>query len=116
MSTRVTAAADFVAEVGIAVTTAARVSQVSRRVVFDRLRPESSCEPGSADGGGGQAAGHRSRRAAHTVAPVLLQEWRTMDLGPEHCAVATAIQVLMHRHPAGGYRKITVRSAGPATC
>lgn len=110
MSTRVTAAADFVAQDGIAVTTAARVLQVSRQAVYDRLRPAPSCEPGGADDGGGRAAGRRSRRALHLVAPVLPDDWQTMDLGPEHCDVETAIHVLARRHPAAGYRKITARA------
>ena len=39
MSVRVTAAAQFVSEDGVAVTTAARVLGVSRQAVYDRLAP-----------------------------------------------------------------------------
>ena len=110
MSTRVTAATEFVVEDGIAVTTAARVLGVSRQSVYDRLRAAPSTDPGGEDDGGGRAAGRRARRAVHVVAPVLPQDWQTMGLGPEHCDVQTAIHVLARRHPAAGYRKITARA------
>ena len=48
MSTRGTAAADFVTEDGIAVTTAARVLQVSRQAVYDRMAPAMELEPAAA--------------------------------------------------------------------
>lgn len=110
MSVRVTAATEFVVEDGIAVTTAARVLQVSRQAVYDRLRPAPSTDLGDAEDGGGRAAGRRGRRALHLVAPVLPEDWQTMDLGPGRCDVATAIHVLARRHPAAGYRKITARA------
>jgi len=110
VSTRVTAATEFVVEDGIAVTTAARVLGVSRQAVYDRLRPVRSTDLGDAeDGGGGRAARRRDQRL-HLVAPVLPEDWQMMDLGPERCDVATAIHVLARRHPAAGYRKITARA------
>ena len=99
MSTRVTAAAGFVTEDGVAVTTAARVLQVSRQAVYARLAPD----PDTADQ---QAA----EPVLRLVPPVLPQGWKTMPLGPEHCDVETAIHVLALRHPAAGYRKITARA------
>ncbi len=95
MSTRVTAAADFVTEDGIAVTTAARVLGVSRQAVYDRMTPAMEPEPAA---------------ALRLVAPALPGDWQTMDLGPDHCDVDTAIHVLARRHPAAGYRKITARA------
>jgi putative transposase len=109
VSTRVTAAAQFVVEDGISVSCAARVHQVSRQSVYDRLRPAPSSDSDAADEGV-RAAGRRSRRALHLVAPVLPEDWQMMDLGPERCDVEVAIHVLARRHPAAGYRKITARA------
>lgn len=109
MSTRVTAAAQFVVEDGISVSCAARVLQVSRQSVYVRLRPMS---PAGGDADGlvvDRAAGRRARRL-HLVAPVLPDDWQTMDLGPERCDVEVAVHVLARRHPAAGYRKITARA------
>jgi hypothetical protein len=105
VSTRVTAAAQFVVEDGISVSCAARVHQVSRQSVYDRLRPAPSSDSDAADEDV-RAAGRRSRRALHLVAPVLPEDWQMMDLGPERCDVEVAIHVLARRHPAAGYRKI----------
>jgi putative transposase len=109
VSTRVTAAAQFVVEDGISVSCAARVLQVSRLSVYVRLRPMS---PAGGDVDGlvvDRAAGRRARRL-HLVAPVLPEDWQTMDLGPERCDVEVAVHVLARRHPAAGYRKITARA------
>lgn len=109
MSTRVTAAAQFVVQDGISVSCAARVLQVSRQSVHVRLRPRPSAGQ-DADGlAVDRAAGRRARRL-HLVAPVLPDDWQAMDLGPDHCDVETAIHVLARRHPAAGYRKITARA------
>ena len=95
MSTRVTAAADFVAEDGIAVTTAARVLGVSRQAVYDRLAPARQAEGGV---------------GLRLVPLVLPEEWKTMALGPGECDVEVAIHVLALRHAAAGYRKVTARA------
>jgi hypothetical protein len=95
VSTRVTAAAAFVVEDQVQMTTAARVMQVSRQAVYQRLAPTPEPEPAS---------------VLRLVAPPLPDDWQVMDLGPEHCDVETAIHVLARRHPAAGYRKITART------
>ncbi len=66
MSTRVTVAADFVTGDGVAVTTAARVLQVSRQAVYDRMAPAVEPKPAA---------------ALRLVAPALTGDWQTMDLG-----------------------------------
>lgn len=98
MSVRVTAAAQFVTEDGVSVTTAARVLQVSRQAVYGRLAParHAQVEPVAP--------------VLRLVPPVLPTDWKTMPLGPAHCDVATAIHVLALRHPAAGYRKVTARA------
>lgn len=97
MSVRVTAAAQFVTEDGVSVTTAARVLQVSRQAVYGRLAPEAAFrEPADL--------------VLRLVPPVLPQDWKTIAVGPEQCDVETAIHVLALRHPAAGYRKITARA------
>jgi len=112
VSARVAAAADFVTEDRVAVTTAARVLGVSRQAVYDRLVV--ARDGGAGDGGVGQDAADRAaaRRECrlHLVAPILPEDWQTMDLGPGHCDVQTAIHVLARRHPAAGYRKVTARA------
>ena len=109
MSTRVTAATEFVVEDGIAVTTAARVLGVSRQSVYDRLRPMSPAGRDADELVVDRAARRREQRL-HLVAPVLPHDWQTMNLGPESCDVATAIHVLTRRHPAAGDRKVTARA------
>jgi len=97
VSVRVTAAAQFVTDEGISVTTAARVMGVSRQAVHARLAPEPACpEP--------------VEPVLRLVPPLLPQDWKTMPLGPGECDVETAIHVLALRHPAAGYRKITARA------
>jgi putative transposase len=100
VSVRVTAAAQFVSEDGVAVTTAARVLGVSRQAVYDRLAPPT------------HAVGQVVEQSAELrlVPPVLPTEWKTMPLGPTECDVEVAIHVLALRHPAAGYRKITARA------
>lgn len=109
MSTRVTAATGFVTEDKVSITTAARVLQVSRQAVYDRLAIIHEAAECGSGGQADRAAGHRERRL-HLVAPVLPEGWKTMALGPEHCDVETAIHVLAVRHPAAGYRKVTARA------
>jgi hypothetical protein len=98
VSVRVTAAAQFVTDEGISVTTAARVMQVSRQAVSGRQAPatEAQAEP--------------VEPVLRLVPPVLPEDWQTMALGPDACDVETAIHVLALRHPSAGYRKITARA------
>ena len=98
MSTRVTAAAAFVTEDGVPVTTAARVLQVSRQAVYGRLAPATEAQEESQE------------PLLRLVPPVLPDDWKAMLLGPDECDVETAIHVLALRHPAAGYRKITARA------
>lgn len=100
MSVRVTAAAQFVTDDGIAVTTAARVLGVSRQAIYDRLAP--AVEP--------DHVVVTVEPVLRLVPPVLPEGWKTMALGPQHCDVESAIHVLALRHPAAGYRKITARA------
>jgi hypothetical protein len=78
-------------EDGSDVTTAARLLGVSRQAAYDRMEPE----PAS---------------ALRLVAPALPGGSQTMDLGPDHCDVETAVHVLARRHPAAAYHKITARA------
>ena len=94
MSVRVTAAAQFVTDEGVPVTTSARVMGVSRQAVHGRLAPEPACE----------------EPVLRLVPPVLPEDWQAMLLGPDEVDVETAIHVLALRHPAAGYRKITARA------
>jgi putative transposase len=100
VSVRVTAAAQFVSEDGVAVTTAARVLGVSRQAVYDRLAPATYAV--------GQVVEEEAE--LRLMPPVLPTEWKTMPLGPKECDVEVAIHVLALRHPAAGYRKITARA------
>ncbi len=95
MSTRVTAAVDFVVGDRVQIATAARVMQASRQAVYQRLTPAPRREPAP---------------RLRPVAPPLPEGWQVMDLGPDHCDVDTAIHVLARRHPAAGYRKVTARA------
>ena len=106
MSTRVIAAADFVAHDGIAVTTAARVLQVSRQAVYDLLAPAGQADEGVVEDQDDAEGGVCLR----LVLPVLPEDWKTMPLGPGECDAQTAIHVLALRHPAAGYRKVTARA------
>jgi hypothetical protein len=105
-----------VSEDRVQVSTAARVMQVSRQAIYDRLRPAPACDGDAADDRGARAARRRVDQALRLVAPLLPDDWQSMDLGPGHCDVEVAIHVLARRHPAAGYRKITARPAGRATC
>jgi hypothetical protein len=87
VSTRVTAAAGFVTQHGIAVTAAVRALSVSRQAVYDRTAP-----------------------ALRLLAPALPDQWQTMSPGPDHCDVETTIHVLARRHPAADCRKTTARA------
>jgi putative transposase len=100
VSIRVSAAAAFVTEDGVPVTTAARVLQVSRQAIYGRLTPAGDPDPVDVTG----------VPVLRPVPPVLPEGWKTMALGPEHCDVETTIHVLALRHPAAGYRKITARA------
>jgi len=106
VSSRVTAAVDFVTEDGIAVTTATRVLGVSRRAVYDRLAPTRQAAEGVVEDHDDAEARVRLR----WVPLVLPDNWPTMPLGPGECDVETAIHVLALRHPAARYRKVTARA------
>ena len=98
MSVRVTAAAQFVTEDGVPVTTAARVLGVSRQAVYGRLAPAAEAQEEPVE------------PVLRLVPPVLPEDWKAMPLGPDACDVETAIHVLALRHPAAGYRKVTARA------
>lgn len=106
MSTRVTAAAEFVTDDGIAVTTATRVLGVSRQAVYDRLAPAGQADEALVEDQDDAEAGV----ALRLVPPVLPENWPTMPLGPGECDVETAIHVLALRHPAAGHHKVTARA------